>query len=99
MAERKDIIDIIRGEIDLLETKLEEARVQAKLLEMEARDKLKPEIDRLEKELAAAQERLAKLTDISQQAFAEAQKGLEGAVSELKKGLDRTLDILRSKSS
>lgn len=97
MTERKDIIDIIRGEIDLLETKLEEARVQAKLMEMEARDKIKPEIDRIEKDLREAQDRLHKLTDISAQAFEEAHKGLEGAVSELKKGMTRTLNILRSK--
>ncbi|MBZ0167321.1 MAG: hypothetical protein K8I00_10995 [Candidatus Omnitrophica bacterium] len=98
MAERKDLIDIIRDEINLLETKLEELQVQAKLGEMEAREQLQPEIQRMEKELAKAQERLEELTEISQQAFEEARKGLEGAVSELKNGLTRALDVLRSKS-
>ena len=98
MAERKDLIDMIREEIDLLETKLDELRVQAKLCEMDAREQLKPELQRMEKELHQAQERLDKLTEVSQQAFAEAHKGLEGAVTELKNGMTRVLDVLRSKS-
>ncbi len=94
MTQESELLSALRKEIDKLETRLQELRVKAKLGEMDVREAIKPKIDELETDLKQAQKEFSRLNDVTSEAFDAAKLGVENAVVELSRGLERTLDIL-----
>jgi len=81
-------------EAELIEwqTTLEELQVQVKLGSMEVRDKLQPEIDKLEIEMDKAKKEIAKLDDAAEQAWEELKEGANATYESLKDSFKEAVD-------
>jgi predicted nucleic acid-binding Zn-ribbon protein len=81
--------DRLEGEINEWQQKLDEARVQADLAGKDALAALKPHIDRLELELARAQEQWRSLQSASEGAMGELQRGITTSMSAMREAFEQ----------
>ncbi len=70
--------------IKQLQARVQEAKLQATLASKDARDFLKPHVERLETELFTARARLRELGEASGDAFEEIQQGVSTAADAMK---------------
>lgn len=95
--DRTELMSALKAEIELLETKLQELRVQINLAEKETKQRLEPELKRLEDEFHSRRDELQRLSEISRDALGEARKGMETAFKDMHEGFSRAFDILSRK--
>ncbi len=69
MMNKEDIIKAFQDELELLHTKLDELKVQAKLGKEEVAQLVNPEIEKIESQLSIAKKLFKELADVSGEAL------------------------------
>ncbi len=79
MSSREETVENLKLKLDEWNTKIEELEVQAKLAEMQNREKFESEITRMKQKRDEIRDRLEKLPESGEKAFEELRGGAEQA--------------------
>lgn len=88
--ERDEFVDKAQKEMAELNKKMAELRKKAKKLSGEAKAKLDRQIQNLEPELKAAEQKLADLKSATGEKWKELKAGVSGAIDRLKQSMQKT---------
>jgi chromosome segregation ATPase len=86
--EKKTVKDQLENEMVKWQTKIDEARLQLHLGALEAKDKLQPHINELEKDLEIAKKQMEEFDDATEDAWKDIRKGLKSSFNTMKKSFD-----------
>lgn len=82
--EKEKLIEMMKNEMQIWRTRLDEIKVQAKLGQSELQEILQPEVNKIEQELGKVEERVNQLQSAS-----------EGALDDIKHGADLALKAMQ----
>ncbi len=87
MVTKEDIIKTFEEQINLIQTKLDELKVQASLGKSELKQTIEPEINKLESQLSEAGKRFKELSGISEDALGDLKEGLGKALESISEAI------------
>ena len=87
--EKKAAKDYLKDEMALWQIKIEEAKLQLHLGAMEAREKLQPHINELEKELDDAKTQMEEFDDSIEKAWEDVKHGLDSSFKTMQRSFDK----------
>ena len=89
LSEQQQVISGLKPEIDRWQSRIDAAKLQMHLGTKEAREKLRPHVERLEQDLSRARESWAQLEASSQNAWTDTLHGLKISLLALQRSFDR----------
>ena len=78
----------LQSQIEILTTKMDEAKVQLHLGAKDAQDKLQPHVDKLEQELEEAKQQWQQVEEASEKSLKDIEKGLRVSITAMKKSFE-----------
>jgi hypothetical protein len=91
-AEQQTLTAQVKEEVAKWQTKMDEAKVQMNLAGKEARDKIEPQVKKIEAELSQAEKDWEKLESASESAWKDIHSGLKRSISTMQKSFDKAKD-------
>jgi uncharacterized coiled-coil DUF342 family protein len=97
MTSRQETVDKLKIKLDEWNTKIDELEVQARLAEMQNREKYESEIARLKEKRDELKDTLDNMPDSGHKAFEELRTGAEQAWDALSEAYNRARDQFKEK--